>query len=199
MKTIYPNEKVNLKKGGRSSDKITAKEFEALIRSIYEKLKKKEEEVEDYEWDDLSWAFYFNEYLPKLEKDLKYDFDFENIVKQGDIRFTTGGTPYLEFICGGDWEKGLLLYVYPSENMLRVYIPTKGNTVRKDLKCVFGSERELEAVDYIPGVGFPDADKSFLDYLRKYSTEEILDGESIETEINRDWCLEDFETRLGER
>jgi hypothetical protein len=51
----------------------------------------------------------------------------------------------------------------------------------------------------IPGVGFPDADKSFLDYLRKYSSEEILDGESIEIEINKEWCLEDFETRLGER
>lgn len=207
MKTIYPNETVKLSKGGRSSDKITKEEFKNLIKATYERLKKKDFEIEEYDWDVPQWIFYFNDYLPKLQKDLKYKFDFENVVtypekdcgfKDSDIRLTVGGTPYLQLYCGGDWEKGLIVYIYPSDNTLRAYIPTKGNNVRKDLKCVFGSEDELVG-DWVMGVGFPDAEKDFLNYLRKYSTKEILDTDEIETEENPEWCLEDFETRLGER
>ena len=201
MAVFYPNEKVGLKKGGRNSDKISAQEFKDLIKKIYENVAKKESEVkEEYEWDDLSWMFYFNEYLPKVAKDLKYDFDFENIVEQdGGVKFTKGGTPYLDFICGGDWEAGLLLYVYPANNTLRVYIPTKGNTVRKDLKCVFGSENEIPMLG-----GYKDYQEELdamfderLAYLNKYASTPITELDDVE--INKDWCLEDFETRLGER
>ena len=197
MATFYPNEKVPLKSGGRKSDKITAEEFKNLIKSIFEKTKKKDPELDDYDWDDYSWIFYFNEYLPGFSKDLKYDFDFENTVVQGEVKFTKGGTPYLEFICGGDWEDGLLLYLYPCDGNLRVYIPTKGNTVRKDLKCVFGSELEL-GDPYLEDSGsFSFSDSDRVKYLNKYSDTPFKDGDIIE--MNRDWCLEDFETRLGER
>ena len=195
MKTIYPNEKVSLKKGGRSSDKITKEEFKNLIKATYERLKKKDSEIEDYDWDGLQWIFYFNDYLPKLQKDLKYKFDFENVVtypekdcgfKDSDIRLTVGGTPYLQLYCGGDWEKGLIVYIYPSDNTLRAYIPTKGNNVRKDLKCVFGNEEEMYSK------------VTRLEYLKKYANEDLT-KDSIDTKENSNWCLEDFETRLGER
>ena len=195
MKTIYPNEKVKLTRGGRNADKITVTEFKNLIKAIYEKLKSKNNwELDDYEWNSPAWIFYFCDRLPKIAEDLKIDFDFENILvyqnkesvfKESDIKITRGGTPYLELWCGGDWEKGLIVYIYPSDNTLRAYIPTKGNNVRKDLKCVFGGESEMYS------------DVSRLAYLKKYA-KESLDGEGIDTKENSAWCLEDFETRLGE-
>ena len=196
MKTIYPNEKVRLTKGGRNSDKITAGEFVALIKTVYEKVGKQTSEIEDWSWNCPAWIFYMCDYLPKFAKDLKYEFDFENILindedknsnfKESDIKFTAAGTPYLELYCGGDWEKGLIVYVYPSNNTLRAYIPTKGNTVRKDLKCVFGGESEM----------YSEVDR--LTYLKKYAKEDLTE-DSIDTKVNPEWCLEDFETRLDER
>lgn len=196
MKTIYPNEKVKLTKGGRNADKLTAPEFVALIKTVYEKVGKQTSEIEDWSWDCPAWIFYMCDYLPKFAKDLKYEFDFENILindedknsnfKESDIKFTAAGTPYLELWCGGDWEKGLVVYVYPSNNTLRAYIPTKGNTVRKDLKCVFGGESEM----------YSEVDR--LTYLKKYAKEDLTE-DSIDTKVNPEWCLEDFETRLDER
>ena len=87
------------------------------------------------------------------------------------------------FLVGGDWESPVLIYVYWDGKYLRAYVPTKGNTYRTDEMVAFGSDNEDTRAKY----------------FEKYSNEPVTVEEDEfydELEINKDWCMEDFESRL---
>lgn len=147
----------------------------------------------------------------KLEKDLgKIEFDFENFSELEDYRITSFGVPYLLCWAGGDWEYPVYFMIYWDGKSLRGYIPTKGNTFRKDTKTAFGSE-EIDDYDeadvnqtiYILSQGCPDLIKDYTeDELKRYIREAIDDPDIYldllhdNLEPNEDWMIEDFESRI---
>ena len=100
--------------------------------------------------------------------------DFENVNQQGEPKLTKYGIPYLTFEVGGDWEYPLCVFAYLDGKHVRAYIPEKGNTYRRDLKCAFGNN----------------------DDDHKYLKDKFGIPGYNDLEIDYPSCLEDFESRL---
>jgi len=102
-------------------------------------------ESEDFPFEILSSS--------QIGKDLsKVQFDWENFT---DFNETNGFANYpvgykelkqdfhVFFVnAGGDWEFPICFIFYWGEDMLRAYIPARGNAWNKIEKCAYGSEEE---------------------------------------------------------
>lgn len=177
--TLFINEKVKLKVGGRTAPQISLDDFKNKI-SVY----------------DLYDIFS----LPKVEKDLnKVLFDFENYEDFG-YGVTSFGVPYLKCWAGGDWEVPVMFFIYWDGKSLRAYIPTKGNTFRADCKVAFGSEEEKGETEessylYIIKECLPNLVNKYKDDKKLIDLAYSGDLTS-RLEFQETWCLEDFESRL---
>ena len=195
--TIYLNEHVKLKNGGRKAMRMTVAEFNEIFSALKEKVEKSGYDANgenDYDWifDEAIETF------TKLRKDIsKISFDFENYEVEPNVYVTVFGVPYLRCFAGGDWEIPVRFFVYFDGKDLRGYIPTKGNTFNRKTKRAIGNG--LEDTD--------NSDYCFIvndvcpELMKQYKPDKINEIMSNDFDLNRiefqeDWCLEDFESRL---
>lgn len=190
---IYLNKDVKLKNGGRKAVCITEEEFDEILSKLKNKAEKLGYCVDytyggEYAWIALSGAFY--EVFSKVRKDVsKIDFDFENFEIDDEICVTSQGVPYLRCLAGGDWEIPVRFFIYYDGETMRGYVPTKGNSFNRKAKSAIGNTDEGK-----------NSDKNFL-LKELFPNVQECDDEFEEDywnliEIQDNWCLEDFESRL---
>lgn len=85
-----------------------------------------------------SFASYMRE-VPQLEKDLKIEFDTENVIN-GNFRTRPDGATLFEFEAGGDWEHPVFVSMYFDGKNVRAYVPTDGNVFDTSEKTALGGE-----------------------------------------------------------
>ena len=196
---IYLNKDVKLKNGGRKAVCITEEEFDEIIS----KLKNKAEKLGycvDYTYDGkyawiASGAFY--EVFSKVRMDVsKIDFDFENFEIDDEICVTSQGVPYLRCLAGGDWEIPIRFFIYYDGKTMRGYVPTKGNPFNRKVKSAIGNTDEGKNNDkaFILKELFPNVQEYEYEYDDEFE-EDLFDNWDL-IEIQDNWCLEDFESRL---
>lgn len=181
---LYKDEK--LREGGRKAAPISISDFK--------------DKVDQWEPWDLFYS---------LEKDLKkIKFDSENFSELNDYRVTSSGINYILCWAGGDWEYPVHFMIYWDGKSFRAYIPTKGNTFRKDTKTAFGSEAEnnydsdeVDRTIYMLSQGCPDLIKGYTRKELENFVEETINktGRYLlhdYLEPNIDWMIEDFEARI---
>ena len=196
--TIFLNEKVSLRKGGRKAVRMSEEVFKEILSTYKSEAAKAGYDVDD-RFGEYDWILEdaFDEMFVKLKKDLlKIDFDFENREIESEIYMTNIGVPYLCCWAGGDWECPVRFFIYYDGETLRGYIPTKGNVFNRKTKSAIGNEDEGELSDscFIVKEACPKL-------LKEHSFDEI--NELMENHFDWDrlefqegWCLEDFESRL---
>lgn len=93
-------------------------------------------------------------YLTKqVEKDLKVEFDCENLEASPDeafsgaericgIRTLPNGLTYFGITAGGDWETPLFFIIYWDGKKLRGYVPTDGNPWNVINKIAYGNDED---------------------------------------------------------
>jgi len=195
--TIYLNEHVKLKNGGRKAMRMTVAEFNEILSKLKEKVEKAGYDADGE--NDYGWIFdEAIEALPKLQKDLsKISFDFENYEIEPNVYLTIFGVPYLRCFAGGDWEIPVRFFIYFDGKDLRGYIPTKGNTFNRKTKEALGNRLYDDK----------NSDYCFIvnevcpELMNQYGTDKINKIMKEDFDLNRvefqeDWCLEDFENRL---
>lgn len=142
-----------LRKGGRNIAKLSEQQFADKVKELATKIFKEGDWVFD-KINNTSSSAKIIGYLPSVirkiywddkkgETKIKQDFkgitpDWENYDKVGNLR-TVKGAPYIIMSVGGDWETPLCVMVYHDGKEFRCYIPEKGNTYRKDTKCLLGN------------------------------------------------------------
>ena len=188
--TIYLNKDVKLKKGGRKAVCITEEEFDEILSKLKTKAEKLGYCVDNTYYGEYSWitdgAFY--EVFYKVRADVsKIDFDFENFEIDDTICVTSQGVPYLRCLAGGDWEIPVRFFIYYDGKNMRGYVPTKGNSFNRKAKSAIGNTDDGKNNDkaFILKELFPNDDEF---------EEDFDDWNSID--IQENWCLEDFESRL---
>lgn len=93
--------------------------------------------------------------LEKLGKDIKVEFDLENIAYNQDdfgpkelIGYhTENGLTWCGFAAGGDWEHPVFFMVYWDGKKLRGYIPTDGNPWNTITKQAYGNDEDQDLQD----------------------------------------------------
>lgn len=84
-------------------------------------------------------------------KDLyKIQFDFENVIFDGDIcgyKILSNNLPVMVGYAGGDWEFPVAFILYWDGKKLRAYIPENGNVYNKKEKKAWDYE-DAETLDY---------------------------------------------------
>lgn len=188
---IYLHENVKLRNGGRNAVMLSINDFKAILNNI-----KKKNDIDDE--DSFYWIrdLMYEGMFDKLQKDLsKVDIDFENFEIKENIKMSEKGFPYLEGICGGDWQIPIKFYIYWDGKDLRGYIPTKGNTFNSKTKEAFSCESCNNDED-----GYYIVKDVCPQLIKQYSKQEIIDFmkdfDYTKIEINNNWCLEDFENRM---
>jgi hypothetical protein len=87
--------------------------------------------------------------LALLGKDIKVDFDLENVAYTADDFGPVGlvgyhreanGFTYCGFAAGGDWEHPVFFLVYWDGRRLRGYVPTDGNPWNTTTKKAYGND-----------------------------------------------------------
>lgn len=129
-----------------------------------------------------------------VQKDMKIDMDYENIVPDGDdgsdpnepnihgstiFRTTPGGLPYARLIVGGDWQLPVSVITYFDGESIRCYIPTKGNLFNPKTKAAIGDEMDDQGM--LP----PEVS----DMLRKKLPWAKFDENGYPDDQSRDWTL----------
>jgi len=155
----YLHKTIKVTRGDLKADKISLEKFKKILNSYYD------EENE----------------IPKITEELKPDIKVgHDLIDYDGLGITKGGTPYLKLRCCSLYEVPVRVYMYQGEGKLKTYVPKKGNVLRLDEGCAFGSDNPKTRNQYI--------------------SENINDPSSnyYELEVNDDLCLEDFETHLGE-
>lgn len=196
---IYLNKDVKLKKGGRKAVCITEEEFDEILSKLKNKAEKLGYFIDDtddgkYDWI-ASGALY--EVFSKVKMDVsKIDFDFENFEIDDGIFFTSQGVPYLRCLAGGDWEIPVRFFIYYDGKTMRGYVPTKGNSFNRKAKSAIGNNDEGKNSDknFLLKELFPNVQECDDEYDDEFE-EDLYDNWDL-IEIQEDWCLEDFESRL---
>jgi hypothetical protein len=91
--------------------------------------------------------------LNKLDKDIKVQFDLENVIYEetdpnGLIGYhTENGLTWCGFAAGGDWEHPVFFMVYWDGKKLRGYVPTEGNPWNSITKQAYGNDEEQDLKD----------------------------------------------------
>ena len=155
----YLNKTIRITRGDLKADKVDLEKFRKILDSYYD------------EENDVQKV------IEKFKPDIKVGHD---LVDYDGLGITRGGTPYLKVRCCSLCEVPVRAYMYLENGEIKTYVPRKGNLVRTDEGCAFGSDNPKTRNQYI--------------------SENINDPSSnyYELEVNDDLCLEDFETRLGE-
>ena len=193
---IYLNKDVKLKKGGRKAVCITEEEFDEIISKLKNKAEKLGYCVDctyggKYAWIASS-AFY--EVFSKARLDVsKIDFDFENFEIDDTIFVTSQGVPYLQCLAGGDWEIPIRFFIYYDGKTMRGYVPTKGNPFNRKAKSAIGNTDEGKNNDNV--FILKELFSNVPEYDDDEFEEDLFDNWDL-IEIQDNWCLEDFESRL---
>jgi len=225
----YVNTEISVKKGGRNATKMSKDDFIAKALEFESKY------GEDYESDEFNENDFVNTIVwyaldnpeSKLGKDFKgIEFDAENALSRG-LESTKSSIPYIRAFAGGDWQYPLDFFIYHDGKQFRVYVPTKGNAYRKDIKRVFGDNEDLSAMEnegaitdgeYLANelLRTGQISQSFIDEIKqtesKYCKENGYNEEDSESyvysalygalinelEIQEDMIYEDFFSRIGE-
>jgi hypothetical protein len=150
---------IKITRGDLKADKVDLEKFRKILDSYYD------------EENDV------HKVIEKFKPEIKVGHD---LVDYDGLGVTKGGTPYLKLRCCSLCEVPVRAYMYLGEGEIKTYVPKKGNVLRIDEGCAFGSDN--------PGT------------RNQYISENIDDPNSdyYELKINDEWCLEDFETHLGE-
>ena len=193
---VYLNKDVTLKNGGRKAVCISEEEFDKIILNLKNKVEKLGYFVDYSTYGKYDWitSSIFCELFSKLLTDVgKIDFDFENFEIEDKIFFTSQGVPYLRCLAGGDWEIPVRFYIYYDGKTMRGYVPTKGNSFNRKTKSAIGNTNEGKNndMDFLIKELFPNVQEYDPDEFE----EEMYDNWDA-IEIQDDWCLEDFESRL---
>lgn len=193
---IYLNKDVKLKKGGRKAVCITEEEFDEIISKLKNKAEKLGYCVDYTYYGKYAWiasgAFY--EVFSKARLDVsKIDFDFENFEIDDGIFFTSQGVPYLRCLAGGDWEIPVRFFIYYDGKTMRGYVPTKGNPFNRKTKSAIGNTDEGKNNDKV--FILKELFSNVPEYDDDEFEEDLFDNWDA-IEIQDDWCLEDFESRL---
>lgn len=183
-KKYFVNLDVELPKGGRTSAKITPKEFEDKMREIWENHK----EEKRFTLDNFVYTF-LNQWTKDRPKSLdmvikdisKIDYDTENMGAIGKIA-TSQGVTYLKCYAGGDWECPILFFLYWDGKQFRGYIPTYGNAFNRKLKRAFGNCDE-EDVEFLKTQNLDVEDENLSSIISHISYDEKC-------------CLKDFNSRV---
>lgn len=93
--------------------------------------------------------------LDKLGKDIKVEFDLENVAYNSDDfgpksllgYHTENGLTWCGFAAGGDWEHPVFFMVYWDGKKLRGYVPTDGNPWNSITKQAYGNDEEKDLQD----------------------------------------------------
>ncbi len=181
-KRYIVNLDVELPKSGRTASKITPKEFEDKMRSIWER----HGEERRFSLDSFVHTF-CNNYNTDKPKELssliddisKIEYNCENIGSVGKVE-TKNGITYLKCFAGGDWECPILFFIYFDGNKFRGYIPTYGNAFNRKTKRAFGND-----------------DGSDIEFLKTQNLdcEDLsLAVRNINYDVNS--CLKDFMSRV---
>jgi len=115
----------------------------------------------------------------KVAKDLKVDFDLENVGENYipkniiGVHVLPNGLVYRGIMAGGDWEHPLFWIVYWDGRRLRAYIPTDGNPYNTDTMQAYGNDPEADGKNI--GKRYPDLyDKHLDDKQNWYRCEGLL-------------------------
>lgn len=148
----FINDDYVVKAGGRNAARVTKEELKEIVCKYIKKY------AEDYDLDDTEFEE-LDSYLADLlysgifDKDLKYDFDYENFTIETDfdvdnkyVGFQTldNGFTFLGFWAGGDWQIPVFGIFYYDGKKLRAYIPTRGNVVNRKSMSAFGNDEEAD-------------------------------------------------------
>lgn len=86
----------------------------------------------------------FGSLLEYLARDLKVNFDWENVMDDPDdihgYHSFSNGLTFYGVSCGGDWECPVFFIVYWDGKRLRGYVPTVGNPWNTDTKEAYGND-----------------------------------------------------------
>jgi hypothetical protein len=180
-KRYIVNLDVELPNGGRTAAKISPKEFEEKMKSIYEKNNERRFSLDNFVY---TFCNNYNKEKPKelstlLDDISKIDYDCENLGAIGKVE-TRKGITYLKCYAGGDWECPILFFIYWDGKRFRGYIPTYGNAFNRKLKRAFGNGDD-EDVEFLKTQN--------LDCDDLYSI-----VRNIDYDVNA--CLKDFLTRV---
>lgn len=92
----------------------------------------------------------------KVKKDIKVDFDLENVADtdfdfgpEGLMGYRTepNGLTYCGMAAGGDWEHPVYWLVYWDGRSLRGYVPTDGNPWNTDTKRAYGNDEVADGIN----------------------------------------------------
>lgn len=210
------NQNVKLRQGGRNAVKMSKEEFEKKIMKFW---KSNFENISDWMWGNVNPDKYdidnllpiMKRFIPSVEKDLKVEFDTENI--EAVMKMTKSDVPYILVRAGGDWELPVYSMIYHDGKKFRAYVPTKGNLYNRLTNEALGNDDEKDAEflkkelgdlrqkNYI--IDDEDDDYEYYDgyddeyddvYDDEYDVSDIIHGR-LEEDLES--CIEDFETRLS--
>lgn len=186
-KKYYINLDVKLPKQGRTTIKITPKEFEDKMKNVWD----------EYNADSMHpMKFSFDNFvnrlcrkgteckdMDKVYQDLsKIKYADENLGVDGKIK-QTDGIAYLQCYAGGDWENPILFYLYFDGSSFRAYIPTYGNSFNRSTMTALGNNDEKDTeflkTQHIDGNGEP-----------------LMDIARNQVAYDADACLKDFKSRI---
>lgn len=216
MTTRFINDDVKLKRGGRKASKISQKDLAYLMCRRANKLfAEKWGEGESLAHIDDEWYkddCYADLIIHLMEDETlksdvsKYDMTccdeatFDGILNKGTVNLTgmhtlKNGLTFYGFFQSVDCGPSCaFVIIYYDGKKLRAYVPTRGNTVNVDCKCVIGVEYDSTA-DYkkieakYRKLGIWDDNKDFREmYIAKYNLDEEF--------CYWDAVLEDIEARI---